>query len=96
MVDRESFFPYNNGEWQDELFLEISSNMEVIMAEKKSVYLEVNASQYDMDKVMDKAVKDYKKGNKDALKSIDLYIKPEDGKAYYVANGGKVTGSVDL
>lgn len=70
--------------------------MEEIMAEKKSVYLEVNASQYDMDKVMDKAVKDYKKGNKDALKSINLYVKPEDGKAYYVANEGKVTGSVDL
>ncbi len=96
MVDRGSFFPYNNGERQDELLLKISRSMEEIMAEKKSVYLEVNASQYDMDKVMDKAVKDYKKGNKDALKSIDLYVKPEDGKAYYVANGGKVTGSVDL
>lgn len=96
MVDRGSFFPYNNGEQQAELFSEISSNMEVIMAEKKSVYLEVNANQYDMDKVMDKAVKDYKKGNKDALKSINLYVKPEDGKAYYVANGGKVTGSVEL
>ncbi len=66
------------------------------MAEKKTVYLEVNANQYDMDKVMDNAVKDYKKSNKDALKSIDLYVKPEDGKAYYVANGGKVTGSVAL
>lgn len=66
------------------------------MAGKRTVYLEVNANQYDMDKVMDKAVKDYKKGNKDALKSIDLYVKPEDGKAYYVANGGKVKGSVTL
>lgn len=66
------------------------------MAGKKTVYLEVNANQYDMDKVMDKAVKDYKKSNKDELKSIDLYVKPEDGKAYYVANGGKVKGSVEL
>lgn len=67
------------------------------MAEKKtSVYVEVNDTQYDVSKVMDKASKDYKKGNKGELKSIDLYIKPEDGKAYYVANGGKVTGSVDL
>lgn len=66
------------------------------MAGKKTVYLEVNANQYDMDKVMDKAVKDYKKSNKDELKSIDLYVKPEDGKAYYVANDGKVKGSVAL
>ena len=67
------------------------------MADRKtSVYVEVNDNQYDVSKVMDKASKDYKKGNKGELKSIDLYIKPEDGKAYYVANGGKVTGSVDL
>lgn len=66
------------------------------MAEKRTVYLEVNANQYDMNKVMDEAVKDYKKNHKDALKSIDLYVKPEDGKAYYVANGGKIKGSVDL
>ena len=67
------------------------------MAEKKTtVYVEVNDNQYDVSQVMDKASKDYKKENKGALKSIDLYIKPEDGKAYYVANGGKATGSVDL
>ena len=66
------------------------------MAAKKAVYLEVNADQYDLDQVMDKAVKDYQKNNKAGLKNIDLYVKPEDGKAYYVVNDGKVTGSVDL
>ncbi|MGN0325467.1 MAG: DUF6465 family protein [Lachnospiraceae bacterium] len=69
---------------------------ETEMAAKKAVYLEVNADQYDLDQVMDKAVKDYQKNNKAALKNIDLYVKPEDGKAYYVVNDGKVTGSVDL
>ena len=66
------------------------------MAAKKAVYLAVTADQYDLDQVMDKAVKDYQKNNKAALKNIDLYVKPEDGKAYYVVNDGKVTGSVDL
>ncbi|MBE5895653.1 MAG: hypothetical protein IJZ00_03850 [Lachnospiraceae bacterium] len=63
---------------------------------KKTVYLEVYSQQYDMEKVMAAAVKDYKKNNKEAMKDINLYVKPEDGKAYYTANGGKVNGSVDL
>lgn len=30
-----------------------------------------------------------------AIKRLELYIKPEDGKAYYVVNG-KANGSIDL
>ena len=33
-------------------------------------------------------------GKKD-VKNLDIYVKPEECKAYYVVNGG-VTGSVDL
>lgn len=66
------------------------------MATKKSVYVEVNTSKYDVDSVMKAAVKDYKANNKTELKNINLYIKPEDGKAYYTANGNKISGSVDL
>ncbi len=29
------------------------------------------------------------------IESLDIYVKAEDGKAYYVINGG-VTGAVDL
>lgn len=37
-----------------------------------------------------------KKANKGAdLKNINIYIKPEEGKIYYVANGD-INGSVDL
>lgn len=66
------------------------------MATKKSVYVEVSTSKYDVDTVMKNAVKDFKKNNKVELKNINLYIKPEDGKAYYTANNDKVSGSVDL
>lgn len=66
------------------------------MAAKKSVYVEVSTSKYDVDAVMKAAVKDYKANNKTELKNINLYIKPEDGKAYYTANNDKVAGSVDL
>lgn len=63
---------------------------------KKTVFVEVPAGQYDVDAVMDKALKDYKKDNKTAVKNINLYIKPEDRKAYYTVNDDQYSGSVDL
>lgn len=66
------------------------------MASKRLVVLEVAANKYDVDQITEKAVADYKKNNKAALKDINVYIKPEDGKAYYTANGGKISGSVDI
>ena len=65
------------------------------MAAKKSVYVEVSTSKYDVDAVMKAAVKDYKANNKTELKNINLYIKPEDKKAYYVFNK-KESGSFDI
>ncbi len=43
-----------------------------------------------------KAQTGFKKANKGVdLKDISIYIKPEEGKIYYVANGD-INGSVDL
>jgi hypothetical protein len=44
------------------------------------------------DQLISKAKKAY--GGKD-IKSLDIYVKPEESKAYYVVNGD-VTGSVEL
>ena len=33
-------------------------------------------------------------GKKD-IKNLDIYVKPEEGKAYYVVNG-EITGDIDL
>ncbi len=60
------------------------------------MFLEVDNAQYELGSVMEKAKADYAANNKDKLKDIKLYVKPEDGKAYYTANGGTVSGSVDL
>ena len=30
------------------------------------------------------------------IRNLDIYVKPEDGKAYYVVNNGKFTGNVNL
>lgn len=37
----------------------------------------------------------YKAENKEAVKSIDVYVKPEDNAAYYVVNA-TVSGKIDL
>ena len=40
-------------------------------------------------------VKKVNKAYKETIKSLEIYVKSEENKAYYVVNGG-VTGSVDL
>ena len=60
------------------------------------MFLEVDNAQYELGSVMEKAKADYAANNKEKLKDIKLYVKPEDGKAYYTANSGTVSGSVDL
>lgn len=66
------------------------------MAAKKNIILQFASNEYDVDAATEKAIADYKKNNKAALKDINVYIKPVDGKVYYTANAGKVVGSVDL
>ena len=63
---------------------------------KMKIVLESGGNQYDLEKLTDKAKKDFKANNKVALKDINVYVKPEDGKVYYAANGGKITGAVSL
>lgn len=72
---------------------------EIVTPELKAnvaIVLEMADRQYDMSAVSERAKEDYKANNKAELKDIKIYVKPEDGKAYYTANNGKVTGSVDL
>ena len=66
------------------------------LSAKVAVFLEVADQKYDMAEVSEKAKADYKANHKEKLNDIKVYVKPEDGKAYYTANGGKVTGSVAL
>lgn len=65
------------------------------MATKK-VVLEVPQNSYNVDEVADKALKALKKETKATIKDFNVYIKPEDGKAYYTANDNKFTGSIDI
>lgn len=62
---------------------------------KATVVLQYAGAEVKMADVLEAAKKDFAKNNTVALKTITLYVKPEDGAAYYVANGD-ITGKVNL
>lgn len=59
------------------------------------IYIQFFGKQVTAKDVLASCEVDYKKNNKAAIKSIDVYVKPEDNAAYYVVNG-KVEGKVTL
>ncbi len=62
---------------------------------KKNVVVEFYGKQIIAKDVVDNCIAAYKAENKEAVKSIDVYVKPEDNAAYYVVNA-KVSGKIDL
>lgn len=63
-------------------------------AKKEVVKLEFNDKQVDVEAVVAAAKADFKANNKGVIKTVEVYLKPEDNAAYYVVNG--VAGKVDL
>ena len=64
---------------------------------KDEVFVQFAGEEYSVEDVMDKAKAAYvAEGHRAAaIKSVRLYIKPEERKAYYVINE-KAAGSIDL
>ncbi|MCR4586011.1 MAG: DUF6465 family protein [Lachnospiraceae bacterium] len=62
----------------------------------EKVFLEVAEKQYDCEAVEAKVKADLRKKSRAAIKDLKIYIKPEDGKAYYTANEGKISGDVTI
>jgi len=61
---------------------------EVRTARKCTVTVEFAGKSIDTDEVVERAEKDYRKAHKAAvIKTLALYIKPEESAAYYVVNG---------
>ena len=61
-----------------------------------SIFLELDDQQYNMQEISKRVRADYKAAHKEKLKDLKIYVKPEDGKAYYTANDGSISGSVDI
>ena len=51
------------------------------------IYLQYYEKEINLTRMMDKAYIDATARLKDPITELEVYIKPEDGKAYYVANG---------
>lgn len=64
---------------------------------KQQTVLQFNGQEFDLDAVEANVKQDWKdKGNKVTdIKTLSIYVKPEDAKVYYVANE-EIEGSVDL
>lgn len=60
-----------------------------------NVILQFECGEFDSEDLVKRCIKAYEAENKTKIKSIDVYIKPADGKAYYVVNK-KSAGYVDL
>ena len=59
--------------------------------------LQFNGQEFDLGAVEANVKQDWKdQGNKlTAIQTLDIYVKPEEAKVYYVVNG-EINGSVDL
>lgn len=62
--------------------------------QEPKVIVQFAGNDYKLDEILDNAKKAYSKKSKKVFKDLRIYIKPEEGKAYYVADDN--VGSVDL
>lgn len=62
---------------------------------KVTVKVQFGGNEYDIDEITKNVTKAYKGSVKGAVKSVDIYVKPEDGAVYYVVNS-EVTDKIDL
>lgn len=63
----------------------------------EQIYVQLGENEWNVADAVEKAKAIFvAEGHRaSSIKSLQLYIKPEDGKAYYVING-KMSGSVEL
>lgn len=64
---------------------------------KVNTYVEFAGKQISTDELADKVRADYKAKSKTRIKTIEIYVKPDDNAAYYVVNGKADEGNkIDL
>ena len=60
-----------------------------------SFILQYGGAEYDIDSIKKRVDEAVKNSGKKNIKSVDIYVKPEDRAAYYVING-KDSSKIDL
>lgn len=58
------------------------------------LYVEAGMKQYNVTDIVERAKADYRSTHKVGVQSCKIYVKPEEGAAYYVIN--KVEGKLEL
>ncbi len=64
--------------------------------EKVTAYVEFGDKQISVDDIADKVRAAYKAEGHRGIKSIEIYVKPEENAAYYVVNGKAEGKKIDL
>ena len=69
----------------------------LIRMAKTKMYLQFNEQEVELSNVEANVKKDWKEAGKKMadIEVLDIYVKPQEGKAYYVVNKS-VEGKVDL
>lgn len=62
---------------------------------KDYVYVQFSGKEVEIDSVIAAAKADFKANNKGCVRTINVYVKPEDNTAYYVVNN-KTEGKIEL
>lgn len=64
-------------------------------AKAEVIKVQFGGNEYDTAAIVEAVKAAYKAENKSAIKTLSVYIKPEENAAYYVVND-KVNGKVDI
>ena len=67
---------------------------EAVSAVTPMVYIQYGDKEIVCDELIERARADYKANNTGTVRSIKLYVKPEENTAYYVINGKE--GKIDI
>ena len=67
---------------------------EAVSAVTPMVYIQYGDKEIVCDELIERVRADYKANNKGTVRSIKLYVKPEENTAYYVINGKE--GKIDI
>ena len=70
------------------------ASREAVSAVTPMVYIQYGDKEIVCDELIERVRADYKANNKGTVRSVKLYVKPEENTAYYVINGKE--GKIDI
>ena len=91
MPKSESIIPVVNSEQPDQVQINAADVQELV----EDMVIQFGAYEVSTAEISEKVKKSYLADNDTEIKSLKIYVKPEDNKAYYVVND-ETEGNVEL